>query len=55
MKYKKVKDIIVFIFISIKLKYNIKYLKLNLYKGDLAFFKIYYKYIIPRVINRKLF
>ena len=37
-----------------KVRYNVKYLTLYLKKEDKAFLKLYYKYTISSLINRKL-
>ena len=37
-----------------KARYDLKYLTLNLKESDEVFFKLYYKYVISRLINRKL-
>ena len=45
---------IVFTFIIIKVRYDLKYLVINFKKGDKVFLKLYYRYKILKLINRKL-
>ena len=54
IKRKEVDDAIAFVSIIIKLRYNAKYLVINLKKGDKVFLKLYYKYSISGLSNRKL-
>ena len=54
IKREKVNDVITFIIIFIKIKYDIKYLFLNFKKKDETFLKLYYDYFIFNFFNRKL-
>ena len=54
IKREKVDDAIAFASIIIKLRYNAKYLVINFKKGDKVFLKLYYKYSISKLFNRKL-
>ena len=54
VKRKKTNNIIIFIAIFIKVKYDFKYLTLNLKKDDKIYLKLYHEYFISNLINRKL-
>ena len=54
IKREKVNDAIAFASTIINLRYNIKYLIINLKKGNKVFLKLYYRYLISRLSNRKL-
>ena len=54
VKKKQANDVIIFASIIIKARYDLKYLTLNLKKSNKVFLKLYYKYIILKLINRKL-
>ena len=54
MKRENINDAIAFVFVIIKLRYNIKYLVINFKKEDKVFFKLYYRYLISRPLYRKL-
>ena len=51
IKREKTNNTIIFIAIFIKIKYNFKYLILNLKKDNEIYFKLYYKYLIFNLIN----
>ena len=54
VKREQADDVIVFASIIIKARYDLKYLTLNLKESDKVFFKLHYKYVISKLINRKL-
>ena len=54
VKREKINNIIIFIAIFIKARYNFKYLILNLKKDDKIYLKLYHEYLISDLINRKL-
>ena len=54
VKKEQANDIIIFAFIIIKARYDLKYLIFNLKEDNKVFLKLYYKYIIPKLVNRKL-
>ena len=54
IKRKQANDVIIFASIIIKARYNLKYLTLNLKENNEVFLKLYYKYVIPKLVNRKL-
>ena len=54
IKRKEVDDAIVFTFTFIKIRYDVKYLTLNLKKNDKAFLRLYYNYLILDLFNYKL-
>ena len=51
IKREKIDNIIIFIAIFIKVKYNFKYLILNLKKDDEIYLKLYHEYLISNLIN----
>ena len=53
IKRKKVDNAITFASIIIKLRYNAKYLVINLKKGNKVFLKLYYKYSILGHFSQK--
>ena len=54
VKREKVDNIIIFITIFIKVKYDFKYLTLSLKKDNEIHLKLYHEYLISNLINRKL-
>ena len=54
VKREKIDNIIIFIAIFIKARYDFKYLILNLKKDDEIHLKLYHEYLISNLINRKL-
>ena len=54
IKREKIDNIIIFIAIFIKVRYDFKYLTLAPKKDDEIYFKLYYEYLISNLINRKL-
>ena len=54
IKREKTNNTIIFIAIFIKIKYNFKYLILNLKKDNEIYLKLHYEYLISDLINRKL-
>ena len=54
VKREKIDNAIIFIAIFIKVKYDFKYLTLNLKKDNEIYLKLYYEYLILNLINRKL-
>ena len=52
---KEINDVIIFIFIIIKIRYDLKYLSLYFKTKNEFFFKLYYKYFILNFTNQKLF
>ena len=53
-KREEADNALIFVSIAIKVRYDIKYLAINLEKGDKVFFRLYYRYSIPRVTSKKL-
>ena len=53
-KRKEINNIITFTSIFIKTKYDLRYLLFNLKKKNEVFLKLYYKYLIFSLNNRKL-
>ena len=51
VKRKKIDNAIIFIAIFIKIKYNFKYLILNLKKDNEIYLKLYHEYLISNLIN----
>ena len=51
IKRKKIDNIIIFIAIFIKIRYDFKYLTLNLKKDDEIYLKLYHEYLIFNLIN----
>ena len=54
IKRKKVDNAITFASIIIKLRYDVKYLVINLKIGNEVFLGLYYRYSISGLFNRKL-
>ena len=54
IKREKIDNIIIFVAIFIKVRYDFKYLILNLKKNDKIYLKLYHEYSILDLINRKL-
>ena len=54
IKREEVDDAMAFASIIIRLRYDVKYLVINLKEGDEVFLKLYYKYSILGLSNRKL-
>ena len=54
IKRKKADDAIAFASTIIKVRYNAKYLAINFKEGNEVFFKLYYRYSILELSNRKL-
>ena len=54
VKREQANDVIIFVFIIMKARYDLKYLTLNLKEGDKVFLKLYYEYVILELANRKL-
>ena len=52
IKREEVDNIIIFLFIIIKVKYDIKYLTLNLKEEDNIFLRLYYKYSFLNLLNK---
>ena len=54
IKREKIDNIIIFIAIFIKVRYDFKYLTLNFKEDDKIYLKLYHEYLISNLINRKL-
>ena len=54
IKREEADNTIAFSSIIIKVRYDTKYLALNLKKGDDVFLRLYYEYSILDLLNRKL-
>ena len=54
VKREQANDVIIFVSIIIKARYDLKHLTLNLKENNKVFLKLYYKYVILELINRKL-
>ena len=55
VKREQANDVIAFISIIIKARYDLKHLTLNLKENNKVFLKLHHKYVILELINRKLF
>ena len=53
-KRKEINNIITFIFINMKIKYDFKYLVISFQKNDKVYFKLYYNFSIFGVFDGKL-
>ena len=54
IKREKIDNTIIFVAIFMKVRYDFKYLALNLKKDNEIYLKLYYEYLISNLINRKL-
>ena len=56
IKREKINNVMIFVNVVIKIKYNVKHLTFTLKKKYIyIYFKLYYKYSISKLSNRKLF
>ena len=55
IKREKINNVITFINVVIKIKYNVKHLIFTFKKENEIYFKLYYKYSILKLLNRKSF
>ena len=54
VKREKVDNTLAFAVVFIKIRYNFKYLALNLKKDNEIYLKLYHEYLISSLANRKL-